>query len=102
MARADKQLTAIGETGGIDVPTDHCGNPNSAATGVGHLYLSCAAIIASPVLMSRSPSPSRPMLCAVTRAPSSSRDNSSASISGLSQFGSGAQLSAAQFFNASG
>src|SRR5262249_29351431 len=41
----------------------------------------------------RSPSPSRPMLCAVTRAPSSSRDSSSASISGLSQFGSGGQLS---------
>jgi RimJ/RimL family protein N-acetyltransferase len=45
-------------------------------------HLSCAEIIASPMRMNRSPSPSRPMLCAVTRAPSSSRNSSSASISG--------------------
>ena len=45
-------------------------------------HLSCAQIIASPMRMNRSPSPSRPMLCAVTRAPSSSRNSSSASISG--------------------
>jgi RimJ/RimL family protein N-acetyltransferase len=45
-------------------------------------HLSCAEIIASPMRMKRSPSPSRPMLCAVTRAPSSNRNSSSASISG--------------------
>jgi RimJ/RimL family protein N-acetyltransferase len=45
-------------------------------------HLSCAEIIASPMRMNRSPSPSRPMLCAVTRAPSRSRNSSSASISG--------------------
>ena len=42
----------------------------------------CAWIIASPILTSRSSSPFRPMLCAVTRAPSSSKNSSSASISG--------------------
>jgi hypothetical protein len=43
-------------------------------------HLSCAAIIASPILMSRSPRPSRPMLCAVTRAPSSSRRKTSGPV----------------------
>ena len=42
----------------------------------------CAWIIASHILTSRSPSPFVPMLCAVTRAPSSNRNSSSASISG--------------------
>src|SRR5262249_35212941 len=42
----------------------------------------CALIIASPILTSRSPSPFGPTLCAVTRALRSSRNISSASISG--------------------
>ncbi len=42
----------------------------------------CAAIIASPMRTRRAPRPSAPTLCAVTRAPSSRRCSSSASVSG--------------------
>ena len=42
----------------------------------------CAAISASLMRMRRASRPSAPMLCAVTRAPSISSENSSASISG--------------------
>jgi hypothetical protein len=56
----------------------------------------CALIVASPILTSRSPSPFGLMLCAATRPPSSSRNNSSASIFPLRELGGSAQLDEAR------
>jgi len=68
-------------------PNRHSNESHGESSVIGPIGLPaqnivCAWIIASPILTSRSSSPFRPMLCAVTRAPSSSKNSSSASISG--------------------